>query len=285
MNKPEEAWDYEIKPRSGLLHVDTGEIWRYRDLLRMFVKRDVVTVYKQTILGPIWYVLQPVMTTIIYVFIFGKVAGLSTDGLPQILFYLSGTVIWNYFSESFTTTAKTFKENENIFGKVYFPRLIMPLSKIVSGLLKFGIQFSLFAAILCYYLLTLDTTLDPNWSYLWLFPVLIGIMAFLGLGFGILFTSLTTKYRDLNFLIAFGVQLLMYATPVIYPLSSVPGQYKALIWYNPISAVMETFRFVFLGAGQFNGAHLIYSILFTTVIFVLGVLVFNRTEKTFMDTV
>lgn len=279
----EEHWDQVIEPKTSLLSLNFGEVWRYRDLLLMFVKRDVVTVYKQTILGPIWYVVQPIMTTAIYVLVFGQIAKISTDGLPQILFYLSGIVLWNYFSESFNSTSKTFKENENIFGKVYFPRLIMPLSKVTSGLIKFGIQLLFF---LCIYLYFIAQGFDirPNMHVL-LLPVYVLIMAGLGLGGGIIFTALTAKYRDLTFLIAFGVQLLMYATPVIYPVSTIPEKYKMFILANPITPVVEGFRYALLGSGTFDVGHLLYSLGFTVVVLLVGIVIFNRTEKTFMDTV
>ena len=278
-----ESWDYEIKPQTSLLQLNLKDLWRYRDLLRMFVKRDVVTVYKQTILGPIWFVVQPILTTAIYVLVFGNIANISTDGLPQVLFYLSGIVIWNYFSESFTNTSKTFKENENIFGKVYFPRLVVPLSKIVSGLLKFFIQFAFFLCILAYFIIQ-GAGVNPN-IYLLTLPFLMALMALLGLGSGIIFTSLTAKYRDLTFLITFGVQLLMYATPVIYPMSTVPEKYKIFILANPITPIVEAFRYALLGSGTFSWWHLSYSAGFTLVLLFFGIIIFNKTEKTFMDTV
>ena len=249
----------------------------------MFVRRDIVIVYKQTILGPAWFFIQPILTTAIYVLVFGKIAGMSTDGLPQILFYLSGIVIWNYFSEVFNTTAKTFTENKELFGKVYFPRLVSPLSKVVSGLIKFAIQFSFFLAIYSYFLFS-SSQLSPN-LYILATPLLVVLMAALGLGFGIIFTSLTTKYRDLVFVVQFGVQLLMYATPVIYPVSAIPDKYKFLILANPLTPIMEGFRFAFMGAGEFSWAGIGYSVIFTAVILLFGVLIFNRVEKTFMDTV
>jgi len=279
----EEHWDQVIEPKSSALALNLAEIWRYRDLLLMFVKRDVVTVYKQTVLGPIWYVVQPIMTTAIYVLVFGNIAKISTDGLPQVLFYLSGIVMWNYFSESFNSTSKTFKENENIFGKVYFPRLIMPMSKVTSGLIKFGIQFIFFVGIYLYFILQ-GYDISPNMNML-LLPVYVLIMAGLGLGGGIIFTALTAKYRDLTFLIAFGVQLLMYATPVIYPVSTIPEKYKIFILANPITPVVEGFRYALLGTGTFETGYLLYSIAFTIVVLLVGIVIFNRTERTFMDTV
>jgi lipopolysaccharide transport system permease protein len=279
----EQDWDLVIRPKKNLLDIDFKAIWQYRDLLKMFVKRDVVTVYKQTILGPIWFILQPIMTTAIYILVFGRIANISTDGVPMILFYLSGIIVWNYFSECFNITARTFTENANIFGKVYFPRLIMPLAKITSGLIKFGIQFVLFLAVYLVYLFETDTV-QPNLCLL-LVPYLVLLMAMLGLGFGIIFTSLTTRYRDLNFLIVFGVQLLMYATPVIYPVSAIPSKYKIFIMANPMTPILETFKHAFLGSGSMSWTGLAYATIFTFIVIVLGVIIFNKTEENFIDTV
>lgn len=278
-----ENWDLTIKPSSRLFGFQFIDIWRYRDLLMMFVKRDIVTVYKQTILGPIWFVVQPILTTLIYVIVFGSIAKLSSDGLPRILFYLSGIIIWNYFADSLNSTSNTFRENEALFGKVYFPRLLSPLSKIISGLLKFLIQFAFMGIVMIYY--RISGYPIPFHLTILALPLLVLMMAVLGLGTGIIFTSLTSKYRDLSFLLAFGVQLLMYATPVIYPLSSVPAKYKYIIEANPISAIVETFRSILLGSGQLNWGQLGYSSLFAITILFLGILIFNKTEKTFMDTV
>lgn len=278
-----EHWDLVIRPRRSIFHVDIKAIWEYRDLLTMFVRRDIVVVYKQTILGPLWFFVQPILTTLIYILVFGRIAKISTDGVPMILFYLSGIIMWNYFSECFNITAKTFTENANIFGKVYFPRLIMPLSKVISGLIKFGIQFVLFLAVYFYFLFKTNTV-HPNFNLL-LVPYLVALMAMLGLGFGIIFTSLTTKYRDLNFLIAFGVQLLMYATPVIYPVSAIPDKYKLLIMANPMTPIMETFKNAFLGAGHVSTGGILYATLFTFTVLLLGILIFNKTEQNFIDTV
>jgi len=280
----QKQWDLVIKPRTSLLEIPWSDIWRYRDLLKMFVKRDVITVYKQTILGPIWYLVQPIMTTAIYVLVFGRIAGISTDGLPQILFYLSGVVIWNYFAESFNKTAITFKENTNIFGKVYFPRLISPLSKVTSALIVFFIQFAFFVVIYCYYLISGDFNIEPNWNIL-LLPFYVLLMAGLGLGLGIIFTSWTTKYKDLVFLLTFGIQLFMYATPVIYPVSSIPEKYKLLILANPLTPIVEGFRYALLGQGNFSWFSLGYSFGFMLVLLFLGIIIFNRTEKSFIDTV
>lgn len=278
-----EQWDLVIRPRRSIFQIDIKAIWEYRDLLAMFVKRDIVVVYKQTILGPLWFFIQPIMTTLIYIIVFGRIAQISTDGVPMILFYLSGIIMWNYFSECFNITAKTFTENAGIFGKVYFPRLIMPLSKVISGLIKFGIQFGLFLIVYFYFLFHTES-IHPNISLL-LVPYLIVLMALLGLGFGIIFTSLTTKYRDLNFLISFGVQLLMYATPVIYPVSAIPEKYKLYILANPMTPIIEAFKHAFLGTGYLNTGSLLYATAFTTVILLMGVIIFNKTEQNFIDTV
>jgi len=239
--------------------------------------------YKQTILGPLWFVIQPIMTTVVYMVVFGGIAGISTDGTPRVLFYSAGIVTWNYFSESFTSTSKTFIENANLFGKVYFPRIIVPLSKVISGLLKFIVQFLFFAVVFTYHLY-IGTDIHPN-SYIFLIPFLVCLMAGIGLGFGVIFTSLTTKYRDLIFLVQFGIQLLMYATPVIYPMSAIPKEYKIYIMINPVTHIVEAFRFAFLGVGHWSWVGLGYSAIFTIALVFIGVIIFNRVEKTFMDTV
>ncbi len=278
-------YDLIIRPKRHAFDINFKEIWQYRDLLRMFVKRDIITVYKQTILGPIWFVVQPILTTLIYIVVFGRIAGISTDGTPQVLFYLAGITIWNYFAESFNTTAKTFTENAAIFGKVYFPRLIMPFAKVTSGLIKFGIQFTFFMAVYLYFIFTGNATVNPNWTIA-LLPVYIALMAAFGLGTGIIFTSLTTKYRDLVFLLTFGVQLLMYASPVIYPVSTIDdGLLKQIILLNPFTPILEGFKYAFLGAGHFSWANLGYSVVFATVFLVLGIVVFHKTERNFIDTV
>jgi lipopolysaccharide transport system permease protein len=283
LNKESEVWDINITSRASWFDLNLKEIWKYRDLLQMFVKRDIVTVYKQTILGPIWFIIQPVLTSLTYLVIFGKLAGISTDGVPPILFYLAGTTLWNFFADSFNNTSKTFKENEDIFGKVYFPRLIMPLAKVASGLIKFVIQMGLFLLVYFYYLYT-DAGIAPNYTVL-LIPVYLILMAGIGLGFGIIFSSLTNKYRDLIFLIQFGVQLLMYATPVIYPVSSLPEKYQFYMQLNPITSILEGFKFALLGSGSFSPLFLTYSCAFTIVLLLFGIVIFNKTEKTFMDTV
>ena len=279
-----EQWDLVIESKSSLLDVSWRDIWSYRDLLLMFVKRDVIVVYKQTVLGPIWYIAQPILTTIVYMFIFGKIANISTDGLPGILFYFSGIVVWNFFADSFNQTSGTFTQNAAIFGKVYFPRLITPLSKVISSFIKFTIQFVFFLCILFYYLWVGTEGLSPN-SHLFFLPLYVLMMAGYGLGFGIIFTSLVTKYRDFTFLIAFGVQLVMYATPIIYPVSSVPDKYVTFIKANPLTSIVEGFRYGLMGTGQIDWTNLIYSLIFLVVLVLVGVVIFNRTEKSFIDTV
>ena len=279
----EEQWTEVIQSRANLLDLKLGELWRYRDLVLMFVRRDFVANYKQTILGPLWFFIQPLLTTIMFVFIFGHIAGLSTDGLPMMAFYLAGITIWNYFSESFTKTASVFRDNAQIFGKVYFPRLTMPVSIVISNLVRFLIQFALFLAVWGYYLFTTDS-IHPN-LYILLTPLLLVMMALLALGFGMIFSALTTKYRDLVFLLTFGIQLLMYATPVIYPLSSIADRYQPIILANPMSAIVETFRYGFLGSGSFSWGELGYSLGFSVAILLIGTVIFNRVEKSFTDTV
>lgn len=276
-------WDLVIEPQSSLLDLNLKDVWRYRDLLWLLVKRDFVSFYKQTILGPLWFFIQPLFTTIIFTFIFGNLAGLSTDGLPQPLFYMAGITAWNYFADCLTKTSTVFRDNANIFGKVYFPRLIMPLSIVVSNLVRFGVQMLLFFLMIGYYYFT-GAAFAPN-TYILLFPILVLQMALLGLGVGLVITALTTKYRDLAFLITFGVQLMMYATTVIYPLSAAPAKYKWLIELNPMTGIIEAFRFGFLGQGELTLSSFGYSVAFTLVALVLGVIIFNKTEKTFVDTV
>lgn len=276
-------WTEEITPKTSLLDLNLKEVWHYRDLMFMFVKRDFVTFYKQTILGPLWFFVQPLLTTIMYVIVFGNIAKISTDGLPMMVFYLCGITFWNYFSECFTKTASVFKDNASIFGKVYFPRLVMPLSIVVSNLIKLSIQFLLFIVILLWYKFQ-GANVHPN-MYILLTPYLIVLMAIIALGAGMIISSLTTKYKDLIFLITFGIQLLMYATPVIYPLSTLPAKYAFIIKANPLSAVIETLRFAFTGSGTFSWMHLGYSSVFAFVLLAIGAIIFNKVEKTFMDTV
>lgn len=279
----QETWDIVIRPKRHLLDIDLQELWEHRDLLMMFVTRDIVTVYKQTILGPVWFFVQPIMTTLIYIVVFGKIANISTDGIPQQLFYLSGILMWNYFAECLNQTADTFVQNANLFGKVYFPRLIVPLSKVLSGLIKFGIQLVLFLGVYAYVLFRNPHVRPTLW--LLLFPFFVLLMAAMGLAFGIIFTSLTTKYRDLKFLMQFGVQLLMYASPVIYPISMLSDNLRRIMLLNPLAYVLEGFKYAFLGAGVHTWNGLAYVTLFTAVILALGIVIFNKTEQNFMDTV
>jgi lipopolysaccharide transport system permease protein len=282
-NLPED-YTLEIKPKSSLLDFNLKEIWQYRDLLLLFVRRDFISVYKQTILGPLWFFIQPILTTIMFMVVFGGIAKMSTDGMPQAVFYLAGIVGWNYFAEALKATSETFSTNATIFGKVYFPRIITPLSIVLSKLITFGIQFLLFLAVYFYYLIFTDAPLKPN-SFLFLIPILILMTAGLGLGLGLLITALTTKYRDFRFLIAFAIQLAMYATPIIYPTSSVEGTIKTFIMANPMSAIIETFRYAFLGVGNFSWGSLGYSFSVMIFLLVVGTISFNKVEKTFMDTV
>ncbi|MBA4383629.1 MAG: ABC transporter permease [Anaerolinea sp.] len=281
--KTDDAWDLIIQPQRRLLDLRLGELWKYRDLVMLFVRRDFVAAYKQTILGPLWYLIQPLLTTITFTFIFGQIAELPTDGLPQFLFYMSGTVIWSYFESCLVKTSNTFVQNNALFGKVYFPRMAVPVSILLSNLITFGIQFVLFLLFVGYFALR-GASIQPN---IWMlsFPLLLLIMAGLGLGLGILISALTTKYRDLRFLVQFGVTLLMYATPVIWPASSIPERFQMLIRANPMTSIVETFRYAFLGAGSVHPLDLIYSFGFMLVVVVLGSVMFNRVEQTFMDTV
>jgi lipopolysaccharide transport system permease protein len=281
---PEEAmWTEVIEPQTSSLDFRIKDVWRYRDLLILLVRRDFIAVYKQTILGPVWFFLQPILTTLMYTLIFGRIAGLSTDGKPMILFYLSGITMWNYFAECLNKTATVLKDNAEIFGKVYFPRIVMPLSIVISNLIKLGIQLVLFVGFWVFYLLT-TSQLQPNWAIL-LLPFLIIIMGGLGLGFGMIITSLTTKYRDMVFLLTFGVQLLMYATPVIYSLNNINPKYKTLLLANPMSSIIETFRYAFLGSGELPLLGLLYSTAFMIFLLIVGVITFNKVDKSFMDTV
>ncbi|MFH1320732.1 MAG: ABC transporter permease [Bacteroidota bacterium] len=281
--KEKEDWTMVIVPKSGWWDLKLGDIWQYRDLLMLFVRRDFVAVYKQTVLGPLWFFIQPILTTMIFTVIFGRVAKIPTDGLPQVLFYMTGIVGWGYFASCFSKTSSTFTANAGIFGKVYFPRMIIPLSIIISNLIKFGVQFTLLLCFLFFYIIT-GANVNPN-IYILLTPLLLLMMAGIGMGFGIIISSMTTKYRDLQFLVGFGVQLLMYVTPVVYPLSFLPGKYRWIILANPMTSIIETFKFSYLGAGTFNPLHLAYSFCFMVILLLIGLLVFHKVEKTFMDTV
>jgi lipopolysaccharide transport system permease protein len=277
-------WDLEIKAKTSLFDLHLKDIWRYKYLLFLFVKRDFIAQYKQTILGPLWHVLQPAITSMIFMFIFGRVARIPTDGVPPILFYLSGITLWNYFSACFTNTSNTFVSNAGIFGKVYFPRLILPLSVVFSNIVRLGIQLILLTGVIIYFHFNgFPIVISPH---LLLIPVLILLMAGIGLGMGIIVSSLTTKYRDLTILVTFGVQLLMYATPVVYPLSYLANtKYETFVKLNPLTGIVESFRYSLFKMGTFNVHDLLYSFIFMSVVLIIGVVVFNRVEKSFMDTV
>jgi len=283
MEQQQDHWDLDISPQRNLLDLRLGELWHARDLVMLFVWRDFVSVYKQTILGPLWYLIQPLLTTVVFTFIFGSVAKLPTDGLPSFLFYMSGTVVWSYFATCITKTSDTFITNSALFGKVYFPRLAVPVSILISSLIAFVIQFIFFVLFMGFFALR-GSVLQPNWWIL-MTPVLILIMAGLGLGFGIIVSALTTKYRDLRFLVQFGVTLLMYATTVIMPLSSFPNRFLWIVLANPMTPIVEIFRYAYLGAGTVNLPDLAYSFGFMLVVVVIGAVIFNRVEATFMDTV
>jgi lipopolysaccharide transport system permease protein len=280
----EKKWTEVIEPKNRLFNLHLIEVWHYRDLLFMWVKRDFAATYKQTILGPLWFFIQPLLTTVMFTIVFFRFAKLSVEGLPPVLFYMAGVTIWNYFAESFSKTATVFKDNAQVFGKVYFPRLIIPLSIVISNLIRFVIQFSLFLVFIVFFLIKGTPVLQPNWAIA-LTPLLLVLMAGFALGAGMIISALTTKYRDLVFLLTFGVQLFMYVTPVIYPVSSLSTQYKPYVLANPLAAVVETFRYAFLGSGEINWSNLLYSFCFMLVVLVSGILIFNKVEKTFMDTV
>lgn len=279
----EEEWDLEVTPERGLFELPLKDIWHFRDLLVLMVRRDVVSFYKQTILGPLWFFIQPVFTTLVFVFVFGNLAGLSTDGLPQFLFYLAGITAWNYFADCLIKTSTVFRDNAQLFGKVYFPRLVVPISLVTGNLIRFGVQFLLFMGVWVYFYLQ-GAEIYLTWAAM-LFPLLVVLMAFLGLGLGLMITAMTTKYRDLAFLVNFGVQLLMYATTVIYPLSSAPEKYRHLVALNPMTGIIETFRYAFLGEGMFSWSLLGYSTFVAIVAMILGIIIFNKTEQNFIDTV
>jgi len=278
-----ENWTTVISPRSGWFNIHIAELLKYKDLIFLFVRRDFVSVYKQTILGPVWFLLQPLFTTLVFTVIFGKVAKIPTDGLPPAIFYMSGIVSWNYFSSCLTKTSDTFVANAGIFGKVYFPRLTAPISVVIINLLTFAIQFFLFLSLVAYFYYN-GSGIHPN-KWLMIVPFLMIQMAALGLGTGILVSSLTTKYRDLTFLVGFGVQLWMYATPIVYPMSQIPEKWQWIFALNPMAVIIETFRYAFLGAGTVRLLHLGISLGMTMLILFTGIILFSRIEKTFMDTV
>lgn len=278
-----EDWTLVIKPEKGLLDVDLKGIWRYRDLWYMYVKRDIVTVYKQTILGPLWFFIQPIFTTAMYMFVFGGLAGISTDGVPQPLFYLSGIMLWNYFSECFNGASNTFTANAGIFGKVYFPRLVVPLASLTSNLIKMLIQLLLFIVVYVYYV-AIGGPVSINAAAL-LFPILVFMLAFHALSWGLIVSSLTSKYRDLRYLVGFGLQLFMYATPIIYPLSAAGDKFRWALELNPLTPIFEAFKFGVLGSGSLSWGGLLYSFVFMVVMLFFSVIIFNRVERNFMDTV
>lgn len=280
----DEEWDLVILPKSKLLDLNLKEVWRYRDLLMLFVKRDFAAQYKQTVLGPLWHVIQPVFTTIMFVLIFDKIANIPTDGVHPVLFYMSGITIWNYFSSCLNATSNTFVANAGIFGKVYFPRLVIPFSVTVSNMVRFGIQFLILLSVMIFYNFR-GHPFQIYWTWI-IIPLLVLLMAALGLGLGIIISSLTTKYRDLSVLTGFGVQLLMYATPIAYPLSFIDT--KPIGWIahiNPLTGIVEAFKFALFNNAAFNQTALLYSIIFTVVILFAGLLLFHKVEKSFMDTV
>lgn len=278
-----ESWTKIIEPKSPLFDLKLKQIWAYRDLVRMFVRRDLVVVYKQTILGPLWYIIQPLITTLMFTIIFGKIAKISTDEIPPILFYLAGITCWNYFATCLTSTSEVFTANQGVFGKVYFPRIVVPISIVISNLIKYLIQFVLFLSIFSYYYFGgTPIQLTP---YILLLPILIFMMAGLSLGFGMLFSAFTTKYRDLRFLLAFGVQLWMYATPIIYPLSTISEKHRWLVALNPMTSIVSTFKYAFFGTGTFDWYYLLYSFVFMVVLLFVSLIIFNKVEKNFMDTV
>ena len=274
-----------IKPSAGLFNLKLREVWAYRDLIFILARRDIVAVYKQTILGPLWFLISPVLTVLVYMFVFGSIAGISTDGMPQAVFYLGGITLWNYFSSCFTATANTFTANAQIFGKVYFPRIVAPMANVLANMVKLGIQMLLFWVVLCYFMYQEGSSVAIT-KEIYLLPILIIMMAGLSLGIGIIISSLTTKYRDFKNFIGFGVSLLMYASPVIYPISAVKDKgYGELLAYNPIAPIIETFRYIFTGYGHLDWRGLLISGLVTLAILLLGLVLFNRVERTFMDTV
>ena len=276
-------WTTIIKPKTGWFDINLKELLQYKDLITMFVKRDFKTLYKQTILGPLWIIINPLLTTIMYTIVFGNIANISTDGMPQIVFYMLGTTVWTYFSTCLTKTSATFTGNAAIFGKVYFPRLVTPISTVISGLINFAVQFAMFLGFAIYYYIT-GAPIHPN-MYILITPLLLVQLAVLSLGFGIIISSLTTKYRDLAVLVTFGVQLWMYATPVVYPASQIGGKLKTLMMLNPVSPIVESFRYAFLGSGSIPWNFLGISVITTLVVLFIGVVLFSRVEKTFMDTV
>ncbi|MDE6653354.1 MAG: ABC transporter permease [Muribaculaceae bacterium] len=276
-------WSIEITPHKKWYDIDFKGLWRYRDLYYMYIKRDIIVQYKQTVLGPLWYLIQPVFTTVMYMFVFGGLAGISTDGVPQPLFYMAGIMMWNYFNSVFSASSSLFVANAGVFGKVYFPRLIVPLATATSNLLKFLIQLLLFVAVYVFFI-CVGEHISPNWTIV-TFPLIVIMVGVFGMSSGLIISSMTTKYRDLNQLVNFGVQLYMYATPIIYPLSAAPEKYKDIIMLNPLSPMFEAVRYSWMGCGTISWGGLLYSFAFTLVLTVFAVVIFSKTERTFMDTV
>lgn len=280
----DEHWNIVIQPKANLFDLNIKDVWHYRDLLFLFVKRDITAQYKQTVLGPLWHFIQPIFTTIVFLMVFGTIANIPTNGIEPVLFYMSGITIWNYFSSCLNATSGTFVANSGIFGKVYFPRLVIPISTVMSNMVKFVIQFALLLAVMFYFGFK-NQSFYIGFSWL-LIPVLVVMMAALGLGLGIIISSLTTKYRDFTVLIGFAVQLLMYATPIAYPLSYIKnGTLLKLITYNPLTPIVEAFRFALFGKGELHASHLLYSGSFIVIVLFVGLLIFSKVERTFMDTV
>jgi len=287
MESEREQWDVIIKPQGKVLSLNIGEVWKYRDLIKMYIRRDIVVQYKQTVLGPIWYLIQPLFTTVLYMFVFGGIAQISTDGLPQMLFYLSGILMWNYFSECLTRGSGTFSSNANVFSKVYFPRLVVPISGAISSLLKFAIQLTLFIAVYIYYYFYVQADIAPNITIL-LFPFLIFLLASFGIGFGMIVSSLTTKYRDLAILFTFITSLWMYITPVIYPLSVMQENYANYMWViqlNPLTSIVEVMRYGWMGVGTFTWLSFLYSVVVSLLSLFFGMWIFNKVERKFIDVV
>jgi len=282
-SKDTNKWDLYIKPKSGWFNIEIGEIFRYKDLILLFVKRDFVTFYKQTILGPLWYIIQPLFNTLVFTFIFGKVAKIPTDGLPPFLFYLSGTVVWSYFSHCLNETSNTFTTNAEVFGKVYFPRIAVPISVALTAVFQFLIQFAIFLGFLSYFWYK-GSNINPT-IYIITLPLIVLHMAILSIGFGMMISALTAKYRDLAFAMSFMIQLWMYLTPIVYPLSQVPEKYRLFILINPMTAVIESFRGAFLGVNSITPQELLFSIFLSILFFISGIVIFSRVERTFMDTV
>ncbi len=280
----QQVWTMRIRPHERLWHIDLGEIWRYRDLIELFVRRNIVVQYKQTILGPLWYLIQPILTVIMNMVVFGNIAKMSTDGMPQALFYMAGNICWFYFSDCLNQSSNTFTANQNMFGKVYFPRLVVPIAVVISNLLRFVIQVGLFVVLYLYFFMA-GSPIAPNWAIL-LAPLLVVMLAGLGLGFGILISSLTTKYRDFSILFTFIVHLWMYATPIVYPISMVEeGTLRTLIMANPMTSIIEAFKYATLGQGYFSWFALGYSFLFMSVLLLFSIVIFNKVQRNFMDTV